>query len=176
MLTLLLACAAKPSDTAAWAVNYATVTPDAFGLSGHHVWVFFSDGWDRKRGSDYHVCTLLQAVEGSTIDDAEGCAGCVATYEVATEDLEHDCDDELVSDASYRGLELFSVGDVGDDLAADDPYPGDSLGWSISYDGIHVESHGWAYAEGHDWGGDVEDGWVEGSVYTLWPGYAWDLR
>jgi len=172
MLFLLVACNSKASGDAAWAVNYATVTPDAFGVSGHHVWVFFQDGWERKRTEDYHLCTLLQTVEGSLIDDLDGCEECVATYEIALTDVEHDCDDELVSSASYRGIEAFGVGDsAGDDA----PYAS-AYQWSLSYDGEALESHGWAFDEAEDWGSATTDGWEEDGTYTLWPAYAWDLR
>ncbi|HJN73756.1 MAG TPA: hypothetical protein QGF58_07475 [Myxococcota bacterium] len=176
MFSLLLACAPGPGGDVAWAVNYATVTPEPFGVTGHHVWAFFAEGWDDKREPAYHVCTLLQSIEGSEVDAYDDCVGCIAMYEVVLEDIEHDCDAGLVSDASYRGLEAIGVGDVGEELADDDPHPGDSLGWSLSYDGQNAEAHGWAFAEGHGWGGEVEDGWVDDAVYTLWPGYAWDLR
>lgn len=176
MLLLLVACAQKPGADVAWAVNYATVTPDSAGLTGHHVWAFFSDGWEKKRDPAYHVCTLLQSIEGVEVDAYEGCEDCLVMYEVAVEDVEHDCDDSLVSDASYRGIEAFGIGAVGDDLADDDPFPGDTLGWTLSYDGNVATSHGWAYAEGHGWGGEVHEGWVEDEVHTLWPGYAWELQ
>lgn len=175
MLFLLLGCAPDPGGDVVWAVNYATVTVDAFGIEGQHVWAFYSDGWERSHDEAYHACSMLQTLTGDAIDPIDGCTDCEATYTVETVDLESDCPGTVGAEPAFGGVAAIGIGSVAGDLADDDPHPGDSLGWYLSFDGVAAESHGWAYADDLDYGRDVDDGWVNGQTYTLWPAYAWDL-
>ena len=176
MLLLWMACGpASPTGEVGWAVDYATVSVDLGSIEGQHVWVFYSDAWGRDRDAGYHECSLLQSVSGEeTTDTWEGCEGCIATYEVVVEDLTHDCSDRLVSDPAYTGVLGFAIGEVPDDLVDDAPYE-DALGWYIAYETGRVIPQGYAWAEGVEYGREVQDGWVDDQVYTLWPAYAWEL-
>ncbi len=181
MLSLLLmACNPKPGGDVAWATNYATVTPSAFGLEGVHVWSFYSEGWDADHDPAYHLCSLLQRLEGEESDlSLEGCSDCESVYELRLDELEHDCEGDLedrIDEPAYEGITAFALGPVPADLSEDDPYPGSSLGWYLSYDDEIALPQGWAWAEGLEYEREVEEGWTTDQSYTLWPAYAWDLR
>ncbi len=173
-MMLLLACAPEPGGDVTWAVDYATVRVDRGSLDGQHVWAFFSEGWEKKRDEAYHSCSLLQSVEGQEIDAWDGCEGCIAMYEVQLEDLEHDCENRLVADPSYTGVLAFGIGEVASELEGDAPYEG-ALGWYLAYATGEAIVQGYAWAEGLEFDREVQDGWVDDQVYTLWPAYAWDL-
>ena len=174
-LLLLLACA---SDAPTWAVHHASVVPAETGLDGTQVWEFFDAAWAKKRDPKHYLCARAQSLVGEVTTPLEGCDGCVAAYAVATEELDSDCADDLATDAAYASAVVtFGIGDVPADLQDLDPWPGRSLGWFVSVDGRAMEAYGFAYDEALDWEGELGGpGWANGTTYTLWPAYAWDLR
>jgi hypothetical protein len=175
MLFVILGCAEPtPTGTASWAVDYATVSVDRGALEGQHVWVFYGDGWQKNQDEGWHECSILQSVTGQETDPWDGCEGCLAMYEVELEDLQHDCTERLVSDPAYTGILGFGIGEVSSELEGDQPYDG-ALGWYIAYETGDLLVQGYAWAEGLEFGREVEEGWVDEQVYTLWPAYAWDL-
>ena len=159
----------------AWALDYATVTPQGGSLDGVHVWEFFSEGWEKKQDAEYYQCAVVQAVTGSSASIPDGCERCTAYYSIALAEESTDCDGSLTSDPALIGLRGFGIGRVDEDFQADDPYPDDSLGWFISFDGISAEFHGFAFPEAVERDGDFLPGWIDGQTYTLWPAYAWSL-
>jgi len=175
VILLLLSCSEQGPDGAIrWAVNYATVSVDQGTLSGHHVWAFYADGWERDYDEAFHRCSLVQSVIGEETEPWAGCQGCIAMYEVQLQDLEHDCTDRVVSDPAYEGVLAFGIGDIDRDIAGEEPYE-QSLGWYLAYEADQALDHGYAWAEGLEFDRPIQEGWVDGQVYTLWPAYAWDL-
>ncbi len=176
LLILAIACA---SEEAVYAVQHLSVIPSASGLTGTQTWEFFGAGWAEDRSAEHHRCARAQTVTGTLTVPLTGCEGCVASYTIEVAELETDCEGELATSRSYSQVLLnFGVGDVPDDLADIDPYPGRAIGGYLSYDaGTTVEPYGWAYDEALDWSGELgAGGWVPDQTYTLWPAYAWDLR
>jgi len=165
----------KTDGPIAWALDYATVTPQSGELDGVHVWEFFSEGWEKKQDPEYFQCAVVQSVAGSGDSVPQGCERCTAYYSVALAEQSTDCDGSLTSDPALIGLRGFGIGSVDGAFSGDDPYPGDSLGWFISFDGVSAEFHGFAFAEALERGEDVLPGWIDGQVYTLWPAYTWSL-
>lgn len=169
---LLAACA---GDDIAWAVNHASVVPSSSGLSGTQTWEFFTTGWTPDSGDKHYACARAQSVSGAVASSPE-CKDCTVEYTLAYSEIQSDCDGDYATDPSYDAILTFGIGDVAEDLAADDPHPGKSLGWYVSVDGETMEPFGWAWDEAYDTGADPgPPGWVEGRVYTLWPAVAWEL-
>jgi hypothetical protein len=172
LLSLLLACA---SEDIAWAVNHASVVPDASGLTGTQTWEFFTKGWTPDSGDKHFACARAQTLDGA-VASAPECKACTVVYTIAYEEIDSDCSDDYASDRSYQSLISFGIGDVDPDLAADDPHPDHSFGWYVSVDGSTMEPFGWAWDEAFNYDGDPgPPGWVEGRAYTLWPAVAWEL-
>jgi hypothetical protein len=177
VLSLVLLAAGCASDSPAWAVQHASVIPAETGLGGTQTWEFFTAKWAKTGSADAYVCGRAQLVGGDVTASLPGCDGCTVAYSVDLEELESDCADPLDSDPAYLTPRAFGIGDVPEVLADLDPYPGRSLGWFVSLDGVEMEPYGFAYDEALDWSGDLgAPGWITGQTYTLWPAYAWDLR
>ena len=179
-LASLLFCAAGCKTTdgpAAWALNYATVQADGDTLAGVHVWEFFAEGWEKKQKEDYYKCSFVQSISGTaTSPEVEGCVGCTHFYSVVLTAQDGDCDESLSSDPALGGLRGFGLGEIEAGFAEEDPFPGGSVGWYISFDGVTAMFHGFAFPEALERGGSVDpDGWSSGQSYTLWPVYAWAL-
>jgi hypothetical protein len=154
MLFFLLAVGCA-SDEVSWAVHHASVLPSETALAGTQIWEFFTPDWASSGDADAFVCARGQIVTGTVTAALPGCDGCVASYELDVAELETDCASPLDAD----------------------PYPGRSLGWYVSIDGVEMEPYGFAYDEALDWAGELgAPGWTSGQTYTLWPAYAWDLR
>lgn len=175
MLLLLLACA---SDDVTWAVHHASVIPTATGLGGTQTWEFFTEAWAKDHAAETFRCARAQLLAAEATGALTGCDGCLVTYAVTASELDTTCGEPQASDVAYANpITTFAIGDVPDELASDDPYPGRSLGWYVSLDGETLTPYGWAYEEALDWEGRVGGaGWVNGQTYTLWPAFAWDLR
>ncbi|MDP2307642.1 MAG: hypothetical protein Q8P18_16585 [Pseudomonadota bacterium] len=173
-LFLVAGCA---SDAPEWAVHHASLIPSETGLSGTQTWEFFSPAWARSGDPDAFVCARAQLVTGAVTAALPGCEGCTVAYTIDVAELESDCAAPLDTDTAYTTPRAIGLGDVPDALADLDPYPGRSLGWYLSVDGVEMEAYGFAYDEALDWAGDLgAPGWSTGQAYTLWPAYAWDLR
>lgn len=177
LLLLSLACGKGSSDTTpAWALNEASVVPSASGVEGVQVWTLYSERWERRLDDRYHICTVLQDLRGTVVASYDGCVRCTAMYELTLEELENDCPEGALDGLVLDGMVALGIGEIPADLEADDPYPGASLGWFISFDGESAEAHGFAYSEALDQGGVGEEGrWRSGETYTLSPAYAWNL-
>lgn len=175
MLTFaLLACS---TETPVWAVHHASLEPTATGATGTQTWEMFTAEWAKNGKADEFLCARAQLVTGAVITAPEGCTGCVAAYDLAFSELESDCAAPLDTDAAFATPVSIGIGDLPAELEDLDPWPGRSLGWYISVDGVTMSPYGFAYAEGLDWEGALgAPGWVAGQLYTLWPAYAWDLR
>jgi hypothetical protein len=179
-LLALLAVAALPAckktdGEVTWAVNYATVSPEGAGVTGVHVWEFFTEGWEKKRKEDYYSCAVVQSLTGTADAVPAGCEYCQNYYTLELVDQDGDCDASLSSDPALTGLRGFGVGKVPSEFSDEDPYPGDSMGWFISFDGSTSSFHGFIFDEGLERGDAGAVGWEEGATYTLWPAYAWAL-
>lgn len=163
------------SDTVAWAVNHASVVPETSGVSGTQTWEFFTEGWTPDSGDEHYACARAQTLSGS-VASSPPCDECLYLYKLSYEEFGTDCSGDEAEDPSYRALVYFGIGDVPEELSADDPHPGKSFGWFVSVDGETMEPFGWAWDEAYDYGGDPgPPGWVEGRAYTLWPSVAWEL-
>lgn len=176
LLTLLALTGCKGDDTPAWALNYATIYVAEDGIEGTHVWEFFSDRWERKQKEKFYSCAMVQGVVGDVAANLEGCEDCKAVYTISLNEEDGDCADDLAADPALSGIRAFGIGAVPADLADYDPYPGDSFGWYLSFDGETALPHGFAFNEVLDQGGTPDyPGWAPEFYYTLWPAYAWAL-
>lgn len=174
MLFLLLACA---DGTVTWAVNHASITPTGTGFTGTQTWEFFDATWEPAAGDQGYVCSRAQLLEGTVASGPE-CADCDHLFRVSVEEFQGDCDGAESTSESFSTPRAVGLGGVGSAYEADDPHPGQSMGWYASWDGQAMSAWGWAYDEALDAEapGAIPPGWVEGRNYTLWPGNAWDLR
>jgi len=180
MLTLLMIAGlsgCKNTDgPTAWALNYATVTPNIQGgMEGVHVWEFFAEGWEKKREEEYYQCAVVQTLGGEPGVVPQGCTGCQFYYSIDLAPQDADCDVGLTNDPAISGVRGVGIGTVPADFKEDDPYPGQSMGWYISFDDNTALFHGYVYAEGLERGEPSDAGWVNGQSYTFWPAYAWSL-
>ena len=172
MIALLLACG---GDTPAWAVQHASVTPSATGLSGIQTWEFFNDAWTPTSGDDAYICARAQTLTG-TVTTIASCTDCREVYTITVEELDSDCDDGTIRDEGFAGPDGYAITEVPDSLVDSDPYPGDSFGWQVVYGAETLTPLGWAYAETLDTTGEAgAPGWTNDRAYTLWPGVAWEL-
>jgi len=162
-------------DEARWALQHATIdsAASAEAFSGYQVWELFSKRWRKKRKEKFHICARVQEIAGEATGELSGCDGCTETFELTVANLESDCDAEQ---ASVSVPTHFGFGTVPEDLREDSPYPGQTLGWYVSFDGQSAEILGYAWNEGLDLGEVVDDpGWTGDQRYILWPAYAWEL-
>lgn len=166
----------KASDEAAWALQHASVTATADGLTGYQVWEFYGVRWKKKRAEKHHLCARVQSLEGQGVSRGlEGCPDCVVIA-VDVQELESDCDGPEASLPGFSGPMFYAFGEVDTSNADADPHPGTSLGWYSSWDGQVAEPLGWAWPEAIDQPGEeYEPGWVSEQRYTLWPGSVWEL-
>ncbi|MES2642053.1 MAG: hypothetical protein V4850_21395 [Myxococcota bacterium] len=173
-LILVAGCA---SDEPAWAVHHASAIPTETGLGGTQTWEFFDARWAGSGNEDFFLCARAQLLTGAVTAALPGCEGCTVAYTLDVAELESDCGAPFATDTAYVTPRAIGIGDVADALTDLDPYPGRSLGWYLSVDGVTMEPYGFAYDEALDWAGDLgAPGWSSGQTYTLWPAYAWDLR
>jgi hypothetical protein len=172
-LVLISGCA---SSAPSWAFQSGAVTPSASGLTGVQAWSFFTSAWGRAKSDQAFVCARSQEVSGTTAAPLPGCIGCTAAYTLTVSEIDSDCDADLADDPSYTLPVAIAIGPVDDALADLDPHPGRSLGWYASFDGVQLESYGFAWDIALDEGGDAgPPGWNPGQTYTLGPSFAWDL-
>ncbi len=176
MILWLLAAGCGGDIEPAWALNYATVYVAEDGIEGTHVWEFFSQRWEKKQKEKFYSCAMVQEVVGEVSDSMEGCEGCLVVYTVSLDTEDGDCADDLADDPALSGIRSFGIGDVPEELAEYDPFPGESFGWYISFDGETALPHGFAFNEVLEQGGSPDfPGWAPEYYYTLWPAYAWAL-
>lgn len=170
----LLACS---TGAPVWAVHHASLEPSSTGATGTQTWEMFTAEWASNGKAEEFVCARAQLVTGAVIAAPDGCTGCVAAYDLTYSELESDCAAPTDTDPAFATPVSIGIGDAPADLADLDPWPGRSLGWYVSVDGVTMSAYGFAYPEGLDWAGEVgAPGWVAGQLYTLWPAFAWDLR
>jgi hypothetical protein len=168
---LLLACA---DDTPAWAVQHASVVPTSTGMTGTQTWEFFNSEWKPERGEKDYLCVRAQTVTG-TLTTSTDCPGCRAIWVLAVSELDSDCPDSLVEDASFSGPDVYAIGEVDASFADDDPYPDRSFGWAAGFGDGELAPMGWAWPEALELEGDAAPGWALDRPYTLWPAVAWQL-
>lgn len=177
MLMLLFACTAAPSGEGppAWALQYATVSPGTDGAwRGHSVWTFYEPGWSQEPGEDWHLCTLLQSLEGVPEPAAEGCPECEDLVQVSVRNLETDCDPEWVADSSFTSSSRMGIGPADPDMDGRAP-DASSMGWYQGFGEEALQFQGHATSEDVALGREAPEGWVADAWYTLWPTYAWSL-
>lgn len=159
-----------------WAVQHGSIELSNDGFQGYQVWELFSRKWRKAGDEKFHLCAVVQGVEGSLASTMEGCEGCLGSYLVTVEPLETDCPAGLIDSSSLAGPRTMAVGRVPADLAGQDPQPGRSMGWYMGWDQGPVEAMGFVVPEG---AGSANDegvqGWVPGERYALEPAYAWEL-
>ena len=107
---VLLALAGCASDEPVWAVHHASFIPTETGLSGTQTWEFFSEDRAKSGDPDAFVCARAQLVTGSVVAALDGCAGCVATYELDVTELESDCADDLAADGDFVTPRAIAIG------------------------------------------------------------------
>lgn len=174
MLLLLLSACAR--DGVSWALNDATLQPSSTGVVGTHVWTFFPSRWERRQKEDLRSCSMVQDLSGEVIAPVDGCLLCTAMYGLTLSPVDSDCPEELLANPSYTGIAAFGVGEVHPDIAHLDPFPGESMGWYLSYDGEHALAHGFVYPEALGRGQPAQVvGWSPEGLYTFEPAYAWEL-
>lgn len=159
-----------------WAVQHGTLDVGAARVEGYQVWEFFGRKWRSKHDEKHHICSLVQQVDGDLSADLDGCPGCVASYDLALTELETDCAPDVLAAGSFGEQRAMAVGEVSSEIASDDPYPGRSLGWYVSWDGAQAQAMGFALHE--DLGGMNDPqvvGWAPGERYVLDPAFAWEL-
>lgn len=162
--------------TPRWAVQHGTVDVQSASVDGYQVWEFFSKKWKRKRKEKRHICSLLQQMSGDLVSDLDGCLDCIATYQLTVTDLETDCEADVVGNGGFGGVRYLAVGAVPDDQAQEDPYPGRSMGWYLSWDGQIADFMGFVYHEDLDLDGTAPvAGWSPSERYVLDPVFAWEL-
>lgn len=177
-LSLLGACGT--SDTAVWAFQHAevTVSPDLGSVEGYQTWEFYSERWEQTRDEREHICARVQRVAGEAEATLpEGCPGCLASYALTIHEVETDCAGLEGAETSYAGVTRYAIGAVDQSIEALDPYPGDSLGWYVSWSGEDVVALGFAWDAALDLSQEPESsGWEANQAYVLWPAFVWDLR
>lgn len=172
MVFLALAC----SPTApAWAINHASIVPDATGFAGTQTWEFFSSEWSPEAGDRGYLCARVQRLTG-VLAAAPACDACDKIYSVTVEEIDGDCSGEVAEEKGYATPVAMGVGEVADELREDAPHRGRSMGWYFSTDGEEISAFGWAWDEALDRGDDAgPPGLVADRAYTLWPANAWQL-
>lgn len=172
-LLLPLALSACADQTPAWALQHGTLDTLDGAIDGYQVWEVYRDKWTRKRGERHHLCAVVQTLEGEEVTTLPGCVGCARSFAVRTELLETDC---AAAPGGLDGVTHFSFGPVPNELQADEPHPGATLGWYVSFDGEAVEPMGFAWNAALDEGEQPEQtGFVDGERFVFWPAWAWDL-
>lgn len=178
-MALAALCGCSTTDAPAWALQHAqvTVSADSGTITGYQTWEFYSEKWADDRSKDEHLCARVQNITGEAEPVLpDGCPACIASYALTVEELETDCSGSVAGDDSYAGVTRYAIGAVDSSVQDLDPYPGDSMGWYVSWSTDDVEALGFAYAETLDEGEEAEaPGWVAGLTYTFWPGFVWDL-
>lgn len=177
MFLLLLACTAAPSGEGppSWALQYASVSPGADGAwRGHSVWTFYEAGWSQEPGAEWHLCSLLQVLEGVPDPSIEGCPECEEKVLVSVRNLETDCEPAWVEDESFTATSAMGIG-PGDPEMADRAPHSSSMGWYQAYGDEELAFQGHATSEDAELGREAPEGWSAEAWYTLWPTYAWSL-
>jgi len=164
---LLSACSGQ-GGVPAFAVPHGSLSTSPDAVEGYAVWEFFSKRWRRKRADKHHVCAEVHEVAGTAVELDSSCAGCSFMYSLDVLALESDC----TTDRSDYGIPAgFAFGDVPRSLASDDPQPGVSYGWYVSWEGEDWEPMGFAVPENDN----VSD-WGDDSRWELNSAWVWDLR
>lgn len=159
-----------------WAVQHGSLELSNDGFEGYQVWELFSKQWRKDGEEKYHLCVVVQRIEGSLSSTEEGCEGCLGSYTVEVEQLETDCPDGMVDSTSFGGPRAMAVGRVPPSLSDLDPAPGRSMGWYTRWEPGPVEPMGFVIPEGSGSANDQGvQGWVPGERYELEPAYAWEL-
>lgn len=177
MVPLLLALAACSSpDEPAWALDSLWLEPDAQEtVYGFHTWELYAERWKRKQKDKHFICSVVVEVWGTPSEPSEGCLGCTHAWSTEVELLETDCADDLLT-PRYLSLQEVGLGELTADLAAEDPFPGQSVGGWARYGDEDVLPHGFAYPATLDEGGQPETSdWDGVEPFTWWPAWAWDL-
>lgn len=172
MLFVALACS---SNEPAWAVNHASILPDATGFTGTQTWEFFSSEWSPEAGDRGYLCARVQRLTG-VLAAAPACDGCDKVYAVTIEEIDGDCGRDIAEDKTYTTPAAMGVGEMPEELREEAPHRGHSMGWYFSTDGEELPAFGWAWDEALDRGEQAgPPGLVVDRAYTLWPASAWQL-
>ena len=176
LASLLLGACAEKAGPSSWAVHHAAAEATPGGLRGYQTWEFFTEDWSGDREADTHVCARVQALAGVEAAPLSGCTECDVTVAVRADEVSTDCEGEEGTKAGFGSMTHFAIGPLPEQLEGDAPYPGETLGWYLSWDGVIIEPYGFVWNEALDRGEPVlVTGWDEGARYVFWPAYAWDL-
>ncbi|MCB9777792.1 MAG: hypothetical protein H6742_04450 [Alphaproteobacteria bacterium] len=157
-------------------MQHGTVDVSAEGIEGYQVWELYEKRWQKSQDEKHHVCAVVQQVEGELVSDLDGCLACDAAYRITLTPLESDCDPAVADDPGLAGMTHYAFGEVDQDHAGSDPYPGRSVGWYVGWDGESAELMGFAFDEELEHvDGQPQSGWGPGARYVLDPAYAWEL-
>lgn len=173
-MIFLLACASQDPH---WAVNHLSLVPTEKGVEGTQTWEFFEKSWQKHRAEKTFVCVRAQSVTGTVVSPLEGCDDCRVAYTLESTDFDTDCASDVGNDSGFRASLSIAIGSaIPSDIAALDPYPGQSMAWYLAMDNETYEPWGFAYDEALDYDGELgRPGWVSDQYYTLWPAVALEL-
>ena len=174
-MIFLSACGGKD---VAFAVQQGYLT-GGVAPEGYLVWTFFPDAWQRKLDPELLACARVQRFEGAAIDPVRlsGCPDCTAAFEFSLVETEHDCRGDEGTRGDLAGPLLMAFGALKGDAKSSAPFPGQSLGWYVSWDAKAWEAAGSAFDESLMSGDppEAQAEWVEGARYVLWPSDALQL-
>ncbi len=172
---LLVGCG---GDEVGFAVQQGYLTAGE-APEGYFVWTFFPDAWERRLDPELLACARVQRVVGAPIDPQriEGCPACEVAFELELVETEHDCRGKEGTRDDLGGPLLVAFGPLHPSVKATAPFPGQSLGWYVSWDAKAWVPAGSAFDEALLAGDppEAEAAWVDGARYTLWPSDALKL-
>ncbi len=155
-------------------VQRGSIVPGATGMEGTQTWEFYTTAWSPDAGDQEPLCARTQSVVG-TLTTTPACPDCRAAYDLTLTELDADCADDLVRDPSFSGPALYAIGEVSDEIAPTEPFPGEGFGWSVGFGDGELVDVGYAYAEALDLGEVPPAGLATGATFTLSPAIAWEL-
>jgi len=153
-------------------VQHATIQLTDRGFEGFMVWEVYSRRWKKKHDPETHLCARVQRIQGVESEAQRGCPSCETTWLVSTEELDSDCSEPALSSQDFVGPAHMALGEVDPELEGVNPYPQQSLGWYLGWDGESVEPMGFAWDEAITLD-PAEAATRGGDVWILWPGFAW---
>ena len=150
------------------------VEPQGSGIYALQTWEIFGDKWKKSFNKRHYACSVIFELEGTA---TSACTDCDASWSTTSTFLESDCEDWFIAEASFPVTTGVGVGEVATSIAADVPYPGNTIGGRIAYDDQEFLDHGWAYPEALDQNVPVEDtSWDGEQPFVLWPAWVWEIR
>jgi hypothetical protein len=173
-MAALSAC--KQDETPALAFDPIWVEPVGEDIHGFETWQIYTDRWAKHDKEKFYVCAVVVELEGTPTAPGDGCRGCALAWDVTPTVIDSDCADRLTDDPGFLALTRLAIGDVGNGLDADNPYPAKAQGGWADYGTGEWEAHGWAYPESLDTRGQAASAdWDGDQPFQFWPAFYWDL-